>query len=117
MQQSVAASAPVTIARSHSVADGLLPVRPGDLTLLHVQAFVDDVVTVSEEAIVAAMRWLFHDARLVAEPSGAAALAALLSGVVAAPSAPVVVVLSGGNIAATSIAAMLDPGFSPNGLP
>jgi threonine dehydratase len=119
MQQSLAAGSPVTIARSTSVADGLLPVRPGDLTFLHVQAFVDQIVTVSEEAIVDALRWLFHEARLVVEASGAAALAAVLSGVVPSPAsaAPVVVVLSGGNISARSIAALLDPGFSPDALP
>jgi threonine dehydratase len=119
MQQSLAAGTPVTIPRSHSIADGLLPVRPGDLTLQHVQAFLDGVVTVSDTAIVAALRWLYHEARLVVEPSGATALAALFSGAVGAhavPSMPVVVVLSGGNIAAASLAGLLDVGASPNGV-
>jgi threonine dehydratase len=65
MQQSLAAGGPVTIAHSLSIADGLLPVRPGDLTFLHVQTFVDQVVTGTAAAIVEAQRGLFHEARLV----------------------------------------------------
>jgi threonine dehydratase len=110
MQQSVAAGAAVTIARSHSIADGLLPVRPGDLTLAHAQAYLDAIVTVSEDAIVEALGWLYHDARMVVEPSGATALAALLSGALRAhlePESRVVAVLSGGNIAAASLAALV----------
>ena len=77
-----AAGAPVTIARSTSIADGLLPVRPGDLTFAHVQAYTDEVVTVSDEAISGACGSLLRRAAR-GEPSGATALAALLSGAVA----------------------------------
>jgi len=111
MHASVAAGRPVTIPRSVSIADGLLPLRPGDLTFAHVQTFIDEVVTVSEDAIVAALRYLYYEARLVVEPSGAVALAAFLSGAVdrhVDPSRPVVVVLSGGNIAPSSLAQLLD---------
>ncbi len=111
MQRSLEAGHPVTIARSQSIADGLLPVRPGDLTFAHVQAFIDEVVTVADEDIVAALRWLYYDARLVVEPSGATALAALLSGAVPAPapsSGPAVAVLSGGNVSPASLSALLD---------
>ena len=111
MQASLAAGAPVTISRSTSIADGLLPVRPGDLTFAHVQAYTDEVVTVSDEAILRALRFLYYDARLVAEPSGATALAALLSGAVARHvprSRPMVAILSGGNIAPASLAELLD---------
>jgi threonine dehydratase len=59
-----------------------------------VRAFVDEVVTVDDEAMIAAVRWLFHEAHLVAEPSGAAATAAALrAGVRGA-----VAVVSGGNV-------------------
>jgi threonine dehydratase len=110
MQASIAAGTAVTLARTSSVADGLLPVRPGDLTLLHVRAFVDDVVTVSDTAIVETLGWLFHEARLVVEPSGATALAALFSHRVPSvtPSTSVVAILSGGNVSAASLAALLD---------
>jgi threonine dehydratase len=94
MTASREAGRPVRLARTSSIADGLLPLQPGDLTFAHVQAFVDDLVTVDDEAIAGAVRWLFREARIVAEPSGAASVAAALrtgaSGAVA--------VVSGGNV-------------------
>ena len=71
-----------------------LTLRPGDLTFAHVRAFVDEVVTVDDAAMIAAVRWLFHEAHLVAEPSGAAAVAAALRA--SAPGS--VAVVSGGNV-------------------
>ena len=99
MGASRAAGHPVTLARTSSIADGLLPVRPGDLTFAHVEAFVDDLVTVGEEAIVAAIRWLHREAGIVAEPSGAVSVAALLQGE-SAILPGTVAVISGGNISA-----------------
>ena len=99
MSASRAAGRPVTLDRSASIADGLLALRPGDLTFAHVQAFVDEVVTVSEESIARAVRWLFREARLVAEPSGAVTTAAILDG--GGPAGPgTVAVVSGGNVSA-----------------
>jgi threonine dehydratase len=92
-----AAGKPVTLERTATVADGLMPVRPGDLTFAHVQAFVDEVLTVDDDEIVAAMLWLFDRTKLVVEPSGAAALAAVRSGKVPV-TGPTVAVLSGGNV-------------------
>jgi threonine dehydratase len=118
MQQSLAAGAPTTVQGTRSIADGLLPLRPGDLTFAHVRRFVDDVVTVSEEAIVAAMRALYFDAKIVVEPSGAAALAAVMSGAVSPEpgpraSRPIAVVLSGGNVSPADLAALLDAAAVP----
>jgi threonine dehydratase len=118
MQQSLAAGTPTTLSRTHSIADGLLPVRPGDLTFAHVRMFVDDVVSVSEEAIVAAVRALYFDSKIVVEPSGATALAALLSGVVSPVTGPngprpIVAVLSGGNVSPRDLAALLDGATAP----
>jgi threonine dehydratase len=48
MTASLAAGRPVTLDRTETIADGLMPVRPGDLTFEHVRAFVDEVVTVSD---------------------------------------------------------------------
>lgn len=97
MTASRAAGEPVTLPRTASIADGLLTLRPGDLTFPHVQAFVDDVVTVEEAEIAAAVRWLFQHAKLVAEASGAAALAAMQrAGGTAASGA--VAIVSGGNV-------------------
>jgi threonine dehydratase len=106
MTASLAAGHPVTLKSVGSVADGLLPVRPGDLTFAHVQRFVDQVVTVPDEAIERAVAWLFRHAKLVVEPSGAAAVAALLADADAGEGATgekTVAVLSGGNVAPSTL--------------
>jgi threonine dehydratase len=106
MTASRAAGEPVTLPRTASIADGLLTLRPGDLTFPHVQAFVDDVVTVEEAEIAAAVRWLFQHAKLVAEASGAAALAAMqrAGGTVASGA---VAIVSGGNVTPEQFAELI----------
>ena len=104
MKASVDAGQPVTLANVQTVADGLMPVRPGDLTFAHVEAFVDAVITVDDPAIVKAVLWMFREAKVVAEPSGAAAVAAVLTGAVDRAisidrDAVIVAIVSGGNIA------------------
>jgi threonine dehydratase len=101
MKASVDAGYPVTLPNTHSVADGLMPVRPGDLTFAHVKHHVDAIVTVGDPAIIDATLWIFDKAKLVAEPSGAAATAAVLSGALDAAvhvDGSVVAIVSGGNI-------------------
>jgi len=97
MKASLAAGTPVTLEKTETIADGLMPVRPGDLTFAHVRQFVDQVVTVTDLQIADAVIWLFANAKIVAEPSGAASVAAALT---AKPRlrGPVVAVVSGGNI-------------------
>ena len=63
-----------------SIADGQLLPEPGEQTFAVVSALVDDIVTVSDDEIVAAMRFLFERMKIVVEPSGASALAALMAG-------------------------------------
>ena len=101
MSRSLAAGMPVTLERTASIADGLLPVRPGDLTFMHVRELVDEVVTVDDASLADAVRYLAGDAHLVVEPSGAASVAAIRAryGALNALERPVVAVLSGGNIA------------------
>ncbi len=107
MSQSLRTGTPVTLDRVDTVADGLKPVRPGDLTFVHARDLLDDVVTVSDDAIREAVRWLFG-AKLVVEPSGAATVAALIEGVVEPPDAgETVAVLSGGNIDPALLAAWI----------
>jgi threonine dehydratase len=96
MSASRAAGRPVRLERTASIADGLLPLQPGDLTFAHVQAFVDEIITVEEEAIAAAVRWLFREARIVAEPSGAVTVAAAMKSL--PPDGQIVAVISGGNV-------------------
>ncbi len=101
MKASVDAGRPVTLPKTASIADGLMPVRPGDIPFAHVQKFVDVIVTVEDSAIVDAVLWTFAKAKLVAEPSGAATVAAVLSGAADAAlriDGPLVAVVSGGNI-------------------
>jgi threo-3-hydroxy-L-aspartate ammonia-lyase len=81
-----------------TIADGLRAPEPGELTFPINQRQLEDVVTVSEAAIVEAMLFCFTRLKLVVEPSGAVPLAALLSGAVQADGRRVAVVLSGGNI-------------------
>jgi threonine dehydratase len=93
-----AAGEPVNIPPNPSgLADGLLAVRIGTLPFAHHQAYMDEVVTVPDAALLTAMRFLLDRHKLVAEPSGAIAAAALLEGLVT-PTGPTVCVLSGGNI-------------------
>lgn len=94
MTASLAAGSPVALPTTASIADGLLTLRPGDLTFAHVQAFVDEVVTVTDEELIAAVKWLFQEAKIVAEPSGAATVAAALR--VREPDT--VAIVSGGNV-------------------
>ena len=104
MKASVDAGHPVTLAKTATVADGLMPVRPGVITFAHVQRFVDAVVTVEDEDIIAAVLWIFRHAHLVAEPSGAATTAATLSATIAITAGlgdvkgPIVAIVSGGNM-------------------
>jgi len=97
MSGSLRAGAPVTLSSVGSIADGLLPSRPGELTFAVASHFVDEVVTVSDDAIAAAAGLLLRSERLLAEWSGAAAVAALLSGRVPHSGVPTVAVVSGGN--------------------
>jgi threonine dehydratase len=96
MTASRAAGHPVRLEKTASIADGLLTLQPGTLTFAHMQAFVDEIVTVEEEEIAGAVRWLFKDAQIVAEPSGAASVAAVLKG--SSIAAGTVAVISGGNV-------------------
>lgn len=91
-----------------TIADGLRASRVGELPWRHLEALVDDVVTVTEEEIVDAARQLVRSARQVVEPSGAVATAAWLHGRVAAPAdGRVVAMLSGGNVAPEFLADVL----------
>ena len=90
-----------------TIADGQQLATPGELTWPIIDRLVDDVVTVSDEQIVVAMRLLFERCKLVAEPSGASALAALLAGTIPAAGLRVGVVLSGANISAERFAQLV----------
>jgi threonine dehydratase len=90
-----------------TIADGQQLPTPGALTWPVIDALVDDVVTVSDEQIVVAMRMLFERLKVVAEPSGASPLAALLAGAQHTIGSRVGVVLSGANIDAARFAELV----------
>jgi threonine dehydratase len=82
-----------------TIADGLRTHRLGEITFAHIRRFVDDIITVSEEEIMEAVRALTYRAKLVAEPSGAVAFAGYLFHQDELPTAGVnVAVISGGNV-------------------
>jgi threonine dehydratase len=95
----------VTVGRT--IADGQQTPSPGALTWPVIHALVDEVVTVSDIEIVAAMRFCFERLKLVVEPSGACGLAALLAGRIEVGGLRVGAVLSGGNIGADAFASLL----------
>jgi threonine dehydratase len=97
MALSMAEGRAMSIAQVNTIADGLAPPFAGALTYSIIRDMVDDVVVISDEEIVEGMRFLFESAHLVAEPAGAAATSAVLSGAVTAKG-PLVAVISGGNI-------------------
>jgi threonine dehydratase len=99
MTRSLREGHPVHIGAPRTIADGLAAPFAGEHTLRHVQRFVDAVVTVTDDEIVAALRLLWTRSKLAAEPSGAAGMAALLAGRLDLPAgSTVVAVISGGNI-------------------
>jgi threonine dehydratase len=98
MRKSLDAGSPQQIPPK-TVADGLAAPTVSPLTLDVVKRFVDDVVLVTDEEILAALRDVLAYAKLVAEPAAAAGVAALLSGKIKLdPGARVVAILTGGNI-------------------
>ncbi len=107
VSESLAAGHPVAPSRLDTIADGLAApyTRPFNLALI--QRYVDEMRTVSDAAIIDALKTVVLRAKLVVEPAGAAALAALLAD--PAIQRPVVVVLSGGNLDGQRLSAWLRP--------
>ena len=104
MKAALDAGHTVVLEKTASIAGGLLPVKAGELTFQHIRALADGVVTVEDDAIRDATRFLLKDHHLVVEFSGAATTAALRSGRVDVRGRKVALVISGGN---------LDPSFLP----
>ena len=98
MYRSLQAGSIVSLDRVTTIADGLAASAPGKLTLALAQRYVDEVILVEETELLRAIRLLFEWEHLLAEPAGAAALAALLYHHRPVPNEKVVVILSGGNV-------------------
>jgi threonine dehydratase len=87
-----------TVSNPDTIADGARTPSLGKVTFPHVLQYAADMATVSEEAIVAATLFLWNRMKVVVEPTGALAAAALLDGVVSARGLRAGVILSGGNV-------------------
>ena len=99
---------PVHMERMNTVADGLAAPFVGRHNLNHVRAFVDDVVTVEDRAIIRAMTLILERTKLLTEPAGAAPYAALLSGKIELNGGETVLcVLSGGNVDSARLVELL----------
>jgi threonine dehydratase len=107
--------APTTAHGIQTIADGIAVKRPGEVTFRIIQEVVDDVVSVSDEEICQAIVLLLERAKLLVEGAGAVSLAALLSGKVEARGRQVACVLSGGNLDANLLAAVVRHGLTVNG--
>ena len=98
MRRSLQAGKRLRVPISPSIADGQLLETPGEITFGVIASLVDEIVTVTDAEIIDAMRLLFERAKVVVEPSGASAFAAVLAGHVRDES--IGVVLSGANVSA-----------------
>jgi threonine dehydratase len=104
-RRSLAAGERVHVDVPRTIADGLQAAEPGELTFEVNRRLVDEVVTVTDDEILDAMAFLFDRLKLVAEPSGAVGIAALLGGRVRGDR--IGVVISGGNVGVARFAALL----------
>lgn len=89
---------PVSLEKTGSIADGLLPLSIGSLPFAQMRDQVHESVQVSDDDIVKAMRYIYQDILMRVEPSGAATTAALIARAVPGLEGPVVAVVSGGNV-------------------
>ena len=111
---SLAAGKPVRLTGTRTMADGIAVGEPGPVTYAHVSALVDEVLTVSEEALSRALLLCLERAKLVVEPAGVAAVAGLMEH----PerfTGPTVAVLSGGNIDPLLLLQLIRYGMSSAG--
>jgi len=97
MRDSLKAGRPVSIPPSDSIADGLRPLSPGRIPFQICAALLDGVITVSDAEIAEGVRFLLGRAKVLVEPSGAAALSAMLFRKLPDPPGTVGAILTGGN--------------------
>ncbi len=95
---SMKAGRPIEVDASRTIADGLRTPKPGDITFPIIQKLVEDIILVSEEEILEAMRFAMMRLKIVIEPSGGVCVAAVLAGRIPTGIARVGLVVSGGNV-------------------
>jgi threonine dehydratase len=115
MWQSLKSGRPERLERLDTIADGLSAPFAGEHTLAHISHLVDDVVRVTDAEIVTGMRLLLSRCKIMAEPAGAAATAALAAGKIPGltPQTRVAAIVSGGNVDLAQLAALIHPETPP----
>lgn len=98
MYQSLKMGRPTMVEDIDTIADGLMANKPGDITFAHVQKYVDDLVIVPEKDIAHTVALMADKTKMVVEPSGAAALAAVLTQLDNLKNRKIAVLVSGGNV-------------------
>jgi threonine dehydratase len=115
MRAALDGGAPITIAAATTIADGIAVRRAGAHTVPLVRRYVDDLVTVDEEEIAAAILFLLEREKTIAEGAGAAAVAALLQHKTGLDGKKVVAVVGGGNIDVNFLARIIERGLVKDG--
>ena len=115
MQSAVRQGAPVTLPVASTLADGIAVRRAGERTFEMVQHYVDDIVTVEEDEIAAAILLLLEREKTLVEGAGAAPVAALLHKKVEVTGKTVGVVISGGNLDVTILSRIIERGLAEDG--
>ena len=108
VKQSLETGQLVTLTHIDTIADGLAAPFAGAVSQAIIERYADDIVLVSDEEIITALRLIVERAKVVVEPSGAAAVAALLAGKAGVPQgAKTVAILSGGNVDRATLKSLL----------
>ena len=105
----------VTLKSVSTFADGIAVKHPGDLTFSLIKKYVDDVVTVTEDEIAAAILSLIEKQKLIAEGAGAVSVAAMMFGKIPAEGKKVVCLVSGGNIDVNILSRVITRGLVTSG--
>ncbi|WP_295763513.1 threonine ammonia-lyase [uncultured Oscillibacter sp.] len=115
MYESRKAGEVVTVKDGDTIADGIHVLTPGDLTFEICQNYVDEIVTVSEDEICAAILALMEGQKTVSEGAGATTVAACMFGKVDVSERKTVCVVSGGNVDVTTLSRIISKGLSKSG--
>ena len=115
MRDSVAAGEQITLDSVSTFADGIAVKHPGDITFEMVNKYVDDIVTVTEDEIAAAILALIEKQKMIAEGAGAVAVAAVMFHKVELAGKKVVALVSGGNIDVTILNRVITRGLVMSG--
>ena len=115
MKASIEAGHVVSLDTAKTIADGIAVKKPGDLTFALCQQYVDEIVTVSEDEIAAAILALMENQKLVAEGAGATPVAAALFGKLPLAGKKTVCLISGGNIDVNILSRVITRGLVMSG--